>query len=139
LFLKIQQPEEYKKYSRVIWLDTDREGCLIYKFNGHLFGKNGSPTVAMWCVQKNAHDRSEEFPEAAECVLKSTIVDDHLDNCPTATGAIKIVTDLVKIYDKIGLKLAKITTNNTEVLKTLPEAVETSENMKDFSQWGHRK
>jgi hypothetical protein len=40
------------------------------------------------------------------------------------------------MYDKIGLELAKVTTNNTEVLKNIPEAVETSENMKDFSQWG---
>jgi hypothetical protein len=134
MFLKIQQPEEYKKYSRVIWRDKDRESCLVYEFNGHLFGNNGSPTVAMWTVQKNAQDHKEEFPEAAECVLKSTIVDDHLDSCPTAAGAIKIVTKLVKMYKKIGLKLAKVTTNNAEVLKKLPEAVETSENMKDFSQ-----
>jgi hypothetical protein len=69
-------------------------------------------------------------------VLKSTIVDDHLDSCPTTAGAKKIVTELVEMYDKIGLKLAKVTTNNTEVLENLPEAVETSENMKDFSQWG---
>jgi hypothetical protein len=134
MFLKIQQPEEYKKYSQVSWLDTNREGRLIYEFNGHLFGNNGSPTVAMWCGQKNAHDYREECPEAAECPLKSTIVDNHLDSCPTATGAIKIVTELVKMYDKMGLKLAKVTTNNTEILKNLPEAVETSENMKDFSQ-----
>jgi hypothetical protein len=90
----------------------------------------------MWTVQKIANDHKEEFPEAAECVLKSTIVDDHLDSCPTAAGAIKIVSELVKMYKKIGLKLAKVTTNNAEVLKSLPEAVETSENMKDFSQWG---
>jgi hypothetical protein len=29
-----------------------------------------------------------------------------------------------------------VTTNNAEVLKNLPEAVKTSENMKAFSQWG---
>jgi hypothetical protein len=63
-------------------------------------------------------------------------VDDHLDSCPTAAGAIKVVSDLVTLYDKIGLKLAKVTTNSAEVLSKLPEAVSTSENMKDFSQWG---
>jgi hypothetical protein len=31
MFLKIQQPEEYKKYSRVIWLEKkDRESRIIY-------------------------------------------------------------------------------------------------------------
>jgi hypothetical protein len=75
-------------------------------------------------------------PEAAECVLKSTIVDDHLDSCSTAAKAINIVSDLVVLYKKIGLKLAKVTTNHAEVLENLPEAVETSENMKDFNQWG---
>jgi hypothetical protein len=90
----------------------------------------------MWTVQKNAHNHKDEFPEAAECVLKSTIVDDHLDSCPTAAKAIKIVSDLVVLYKKIGLNLRKVTRNNAEVLENLPEAVETSENMKDFSQWG---
>jgi hypothetical protein len=80
----------------------------------------------MWAVQKNAHDHKEEFPEAAECVIKSTIVDNHLDSCPTAAEAIKIVSELVVLYEKIGLKLAKVTTNNAKVLKNLPEAVETS-------------
>jgi hypothetical protein len=137
MFLKIQQPEEFKKYSRVIWLKkTDRESCIIYKFNGHLFGNNGFPTVAMLTVQKNAYDHKDEFPEAAECVLKSTIVDDHLDSCPTASKAIKIISYLVVLYKKIRLKLAKVTTNNAEVLENLPEAVETSENMKNFIQWG---
>jgi ribonuclease HI len=42
MFLKIQQPEEFKKYSRVMWLEkTDRESRIIYEFNGHLFGNNG--------------------------------------------------------------------------------------------------
>jgi hypothetical protein len=90
----------------------------------------------MWTVQKNSFDHKIEFPEAAKCVIKSTIVDDHLDSCPTAAEAIKVVSDLVVLYKKIGLKLAKVTTNNAEVLENLPEAVETSENMKDFSQWG---
>jgi hypothetical protein len=107
MFLKIQQPEEDKKYSRVIWLGKDRESCIIYEFDGHLFGNNGSPTVAMWTVQKKAHNHKEEFPEAAECLLKSTIVADHLDSCPTAAGVIKIVSELVVLYKKIGLKLAK--------------------------------
>jgi hypothetical protein len=137
MFLKIQLPEEFKKYSRVIWLDKeDRESCIIYDFNGHLLGNNGSPTVAMWTVQKNTYDHKDEFPEAAECVLKSTIVDDHLDSSPTAAEPIKIVSDLVVLYKKIGLNLAKVTTNNAEVLENLPEAEETSENMKDFSQLG---
>jgi hypothetical protein len=137
MFLKIQQPEEFKKYSRVIWLEKeDRESSIIYEFKGHLFGNNGSPTVAMWTVQKNAHDHKKKFPEAAECVPKSTIVDNHLDSCPTAAEAIKIVSDLVVLDKKIGLNLANVTMNNAEVLENLPEAVETSENMKDFSLWG---
>jgi hypothetical protein len=90
----------------------------------------------MWTVQKNAFDHKNEFLEAAECLIKSTIVDDHLDSCPTAAKAIKVVSDLVVLYKKIRLKLAKVTTNNAAVLENMPEAVETSENIKDFSQWG---
>jgi hypothetical protein len=62
MFLKIQQPKEYKKYSRVIWLEKDRETRILYKFNGHLFGNNGSPTTAMRTVQKNAFDHKDGVP-----------------------------------------------------------------------------
>jgi hypothetical protein len=66
-----------------------------------VFGNNGSPTVAMWTVQKNAHDHKEEFPEAAECVLKITIVDDHLDSCLTTAKAIQIVSELVVLKKRL--------------------------------------
>jgi hypothetical protein len=51
-------------------------------------------------MMKNAHDHKDEFPEAEECRLKSTIVDDHLDSSPTAAEAIKIISDLVVLYQK---------------------------------------
>jgi hypothetical protein len=68
-------------------------------------------------------------------VINSTIVDDYLDSSPTVEGALKILGILVTIYDKIGLKLAKVTTNSAEVLSSLPLAVKTSKSMKDFTVW----
>jgi hypothetical protein len=68
-------------------------------------------------------------------IINSTIVDDHLDSSPTAEGVLNIFCDLVTIYNKIGLNLAKVTTNSTEVLDYLPSEVKTSESMKDFSIW----
>jgi hypothetical protein len=79
----------------------------------------------MWTAQKNAFNHREEFPEASDVIINSTIVDDHLDSSPTAEGALKILCNLVTIYNKIGLNLAKVTTNSTEVLDSLPSEVKT--------------
>jgi hypothetical protein len=135
MFLKILVPEEFRKYHRVIWVGPDRKTRRIFQFTRHLFGNQGSPTASMWTAQKNAFDNRDEFPEASDVVINSTIVDDHQDSSPTAEGALKILCDLVMIYNKIGLKLAKVTTNSAEVLDSLPSEVKTSKSMKDFSIW----
>jgi hypothetical protein len=81
----------------------------------------------------------DEFPEASDVIINSTIVDDHLDSSPTAEGVLKILRSLVTIFNKIGLNLAKVTTNSAEVLDSLPSEDKTSKSMKDFSIWSQPK
>jgi transposase InsO family protein len=134
MFLKVLVPKKYRKYSRVLWLSP--EGKLrVFQFTGHLFGCVGSPTCAMYAVQRNAYEHRAKFPRAAECVLKSTIVDDHLDSCPTSAETLKLIKDLVTIHKIPGLKIAKFTTNDPVVFDNLPSDISSSETMKDFSKW----
>ena len=145
MFLRIHVPEEYRKYSRFIWVQKDhwkeqsRRKLRYFQFKGHVFGKVCSPTCAIWVTQKNAEEHKATMPRAAEAVIKSTLVDDTLDSVPTATEAVQVITDLVAMSKHIGLDMAKFATTSMEVAQLLPPAITKSDNMVLFENFNHRE
>ncbi len=135
MFLKVLVPEEDRKYYRFLWISRDGSEIYVYQFKGHLFGNNGSPTVAIFATQRNARDFQDKYPEAVEVILHDTIVDDHLSSAPTADDVVRIYENLRTIHDNIGLKLAKCATNSKEVSERLPEGLTKSEKMVSFDSY----
>ncbi len=135
MFLKVQVPEEYRKYYRFLWCSRDGSKIYIYQFCGHLFGNNGSPTCAIWTTQRNARDFVAKYPRAVEMIVKSTIVDDHIDSVPTEDEAVELIAQLVEIHEKIGLKIAKFNSNSSKVSANLPDGTSKSESMVSFDSY----
>ncbi len=135
MFLKVQVPEEYRKYYRFLWCSRDGSQVYVYQFCGHLFGNNGSPTCAIWTTQRNARDFIAKYPRAVEMIVKSTIVDDHIDSVPTDDEAVELIAQLVEIHEKIGLKIAKFNSNSAKVSANLPEGTSKSESMVSFDSY----
>ena len=136
MFLKIQVPEEFRRYNRFVWVDKDdRKKKRIFQFTGHLFGNNGSPTCSIYATQRNADKFEKEHPKAVETIKKSTIVDDHIDSAPTVEEAVKIINGLVEIHDNIGLKIAKFASNSIEVGERLPPGTTKSDSMLMYDKY----
>ncbi len=135
MFLKVQVPEEYRKYYRFLWCSRDGTETYVFQFCGHLFGNNGSPTCAIWTTQRNARDYVARYPRAVEMIVKSTIVDDHIDSVPTDEEAIELIRQLVEIHANIGLKIAKFNSNSKVVSGNLPEGTSKSESMVSFDSY----
>ena len=136
MFLKIQNPEKYRRYYRFLWVDAnDHTKIRILQFCGHLFGNNGSPTCSIYAVQRNAEKYSQKYPRAVDCVLHSTIVDDHIDSVPTEKEAIEIIHALVRMHGDIGLKIAKFASNSRQVGQNLPEGTTKGEVMSSFDKY----
>ena len=135
MFLKILVPEEYRKYHRFLWYNDYDDSTLKYlEFLGHLFGNVGSPTCAIWTVQKLATQFKDKYPRASEAILKSTIVDDTLDSCPTVKEAADCVLGLIAILSEAGLEIAKFATNSPELAKQIPGA-RMSDMMHEFEKY----
>ena len=134
MFLKIHVPEEYRKYSRFIWVQRDRSTHRYFQFKGHVFGKVCSPTCAIFVTQKNAEEHKALMPRAAEAVIKSTLVDDTLDSVPTPEEAVQVIKDLVEMNKHIGLDISKFATTSIEVAKALPPEITKSDNMVLFER-----
>ncbi len=135
MFLKVQVPEEFRKYYRFLWCSRDGSQVYVYQFCGHLFGNNGSPTCAIWTTQRNARDYAAKYPRAVEMIVKSTIVDDHIDSVPTDEEAVELIAQLVEIHANIGLKIAKFNSNSSKVSANLPEGTSKSESMVSFDSY----
>ena len=135
MFLKVKVPEKYRRYYRFLWCSRDGKTVRIYQFCGHLFGNKGSPTCAIFATQRNARDYLARYPRAVEMIIKSTIVDDHIDSVPTDEEAIEVIRQLVEIHDNIGLKIAKFNSNSKVVSDNIPEGTTKSDGMVSFDSY----
>ena len=134
MFLKIQTPEEDRKYYRFLWCDRSGKTIRYFQFTGHLFGNNGSPTVSIFATQKNAQDFKDKYPIAVEIIENSTIVDDHIDSVPTEEEALEVLSQIAEIHKAIGLDLTKCISNSELVAKKFP-AKNLSDNMIGFEKY----
>ena len=137
MFLKVRVwPEEDQKYGRFIWYQKDRKTLKYFQFTGHVFGKVCSPTCAIFCTQNNASNHRSEMKRACETVRSSTLVDDSLDSVETIGEAYKVILDLHKMHERIGLKIAKFASNSRELSRLFPDYVSKSEEMLFFETFG---
>jgi hypothetical protein len=116
MFLQVKMPKKDARYHRFLWYGEDGT-IIIFEFDRHLFGNAGSPTIAIFAVKETALKFAELLIRAAECIAESTIVDDNLDSVCTDDEAIQVILDLNIIYGSIGMKMRKIASNSTKVLK----------------------
>jgi hypothetical protein len=122
MFLKINVPDEYRKFQRFLWFKGTVDNLRVLEFLGHVFGNNGSPTCSIYALKRTAEEFRDIYPEAAEAIINSSIVDDILGSADTPEKAAKILNDTIKIVDAMGLKLAKCVTNSELVRKLCPGA-----------------
>ena len=134
MFLMINVPEKDRKFQRFIWVQPDKVTLRVFEFTGHVFGNLGSPCCSVFAIMENARRNQDKEPRAAETVLKSTIMDDHLDSAPTEEEALEAIEGLIRLYKPIGLEIAKFYTNNLSVNEKIPKDVKPSEIMFELAK-----
>ena len=77
MYLRIEVVPKDRPYQRFLWRTQAPDE---YEFNRVVFGVNSSPLQAHFVAQTQAEKHKDEFPMAAETVLKSTYVDDCMDS-----------------------------------------------------------
>ena len=121
MYMQIEIAKEDRSMLRFLWRDENQRGDPdIYEFQRLPFGVNVAPFVAQYVAQENAKLHGQEFPRAAETVLKSTYMDDSMDSVPSVEAGVKLHGELVKLWEKAGMKAHKWITNNLEVMEKIP-------------------
>ena len=87
----------------------------------HLFGKTDSPCVAAWALKKTAQDYGHEFDnDVSRVVDRNFYVDDCLVSVPEPNRAVELARDLMNLLKKGNFRLTKFSSNDIEVLSSIP-------------------
>ena len=117
MYLRIGIAAEDKPYHRFLWRGTDiSRRPDIYEFDRVVFGVNSSPFQAQFILQHHAKKFQNEFPVAAETILKSTYMDDSMDSVATEEQGIELQRQLSNLLTKAGMHARKWLSNSPKVL-----------------------
>jgi len=128
MYLRIELDPKDRTCHRFLWRDMDvSRKPEKYEFNRLVFGINSSPFLAQFVSQFHAKQHEEQFPRAAEVILKSTYMDDSMDSVVDGAQGVKLYTDLSRLWAKAGMRTHKWVSNSSTVLQSIPPQHRASE------------
>lgn len=93
-----------------------------YRMTAHLFGAVSSPSCACFALRRTAEDNQGTFSDKAiDTINRNFYMDDCLKSVQSEEEAVTLVRNLTDICHKGGFHLTKWTSNNREVLLSVPE------------------
>ncbi|XP_062541472.1 uncharacterized protein LOC134209507 [Armigeres subalbatus] len=97
----------------------------IFVMDVVIFGSNCSPCSSQFVKNLNAQEHADEFPEAADAIIRKHYVDDYFDSADTEVEAVKRATDVRNLHARGGFEIRNWVSNSKEVLRQLGEADST--------------
>ncbi|XP_065095601.1 uncharacterized protein LOC135717439 [Ochlerotatus camptorhynchus] len=131
------------------WLDQQclrflwRNGELnrspdVYVMKVMAFGATCSPSCAQYVKNHNAQRFQDQFPRAAEAIVKQHYVDDMLSSVETEQEAIKLAKDVRFVHAQAGFEIRNWLSNSSRVLREL-EAMPGEKSLSMLSEMGTEK
>ena len=88
----------------------------------HIFGAADPPRCANFAVKTVAKNNSENYSAITiETVLRSIYVDALFKSVTSEQKAVVLTKEMVDLMKAGGFRLTKFTSNNDNVMKTIPE------------------
>ena len=75
------------------------------------FGDKPAPAMAQTALRKTAKEKRDEYPEAAETLIKNSFMDDICDSVDTVNQAKKLTQDIDKVLECGGFSVKGWTSN----------------------------
>ena len=121
MYLRIGMAPEDKPFHRFLWRGTDASRQPeVYEFDRVVFGVNSSPFLAQFVLQQHAKRFMDEFPMAAETILKATYMDDSMDSVLDEEKGLELHRQLSLLLSKAGMHARKWLSNSQNVLREIP-------------------
>ncbi|XP_062712542.1 uncharacterized protein LOC134289874 [Aedes albopictus] len=91
------------------------------------FGATCSPCSALFVKNLNAEEHAQEFPAAADAIIRKHYVDDYLDSADNVEEAVKLANEVKHVHSLGGFHLRNWLSNSMEVLARVGETDQATE------------
>ena len=123
MFHQVKVNAIHRDYLRFLWWEDENfdSDPVEYQMTVHLFGAMSSPGCANFALKTTANQyESACGKEAADFVRKDFYVDYGLKSVASVKQAKSLISSTKSLCQKGGFHLHKFTSNNSEVLNSLP-------------------
>ena len=123
MFYQVRVAEKHCSFLRFLWWEDDLEKPPVdYEILVHIFGGTSSPACSTYALKRSFIDYEvKNNKEVEENLKKSFYVDDLLQSVHNMEKAKVLVKEAIEICAEGGFKLTKFTSNNMELLESVPE------------------
>lgn len=110
-----------KSAQRFLFRSSPTDPPEVYITDVATFGATCSPCSAQFIKNVNAAEFAEEFPEAADAIIKKHYVDDYYDSVDSVEQAIQIASEVKHIHSRAGFHIRNWVSNSSRFLQTMGE------------------
>lgn len=120
MFHRIFTNERDQDSQRFFWRDGDVDRKPdVYVVKVLPFGLSCSPAIAQFVKNKNAESFKEQYPKAAEAIIKNHYVDDMIERAHDVESAVQLIKDVQFIHRHANFDLRNLVSNNRQVLEAI--------------------
>ena len=119
VFLRAGVLPEDQGFLRFQWREETTADAVVHQYTRFIFGARDLPTCAIYALQRTARDSQATFSDAASADLDKFYTDDYPDSFEDPEVAFKLSEELITLLAIDGLKLTKIISNVTKIIKEL--------------------
>ncbi|XP_062537923.1 uncharacterized protein LOC134206241 [Armigeres subalbatus] len=119
MFHRIKIREEDRQFQRFLWRDRPDVEPTIFVMNVAIFGSTCSPSSAQYVKNRNARDFADDYPTAANAIIRHHYVDDYLDSFGTKEEAVTVGREVKTIHEKGGFEIRNFLSNKPEIAESV--------------------
>ena len=120
MYRQVRVEDVDTNYQRIVWREDPKQPIREYRMTRVTFGTASAAYVAVRTVHQLAMDEAQNFPIASKLALDHLYVDDMMAGADTVEEAIIAKSQLISMFASGGFNLTKWTSNNAELLETIP-------------------
>jgi hypothetical protein len=121
---------------RFIWSEDGQ--VVHYRMNSHLFGGIWCASSATFALRQTAHDDTCHTEDIKGVIQNNFYVDDCLKSVEDRDQGDKVIKETKQLLSQGGFNLTKFITNDSELLKEIPES-ERAKEVKNLNHMSNSK
>uniref|UniRef100_A0A0A9Z275 Integrase catalytic domain-containing protein n=1 Tax=Lygus hesperus TaxID=30085 RepID=A0A0A9Z275_LYGHE len=122
MFRMIEVFPDDRQYMQIYWRFDSSKPVERFELNTVIYGLVCAPYQAQRVLKQLTIDHGDEFPLAAQALLRDSYVDDILTGASSLPEALALQDQLIQLLKHGGFQLSKWSSNSTKLLKSLASA-----------------